>query len=121
MILTNSPVVNVVNLIYFASGLPKLDLVNIFGKIEEVLVDKASRNINIIPVVASWVFARILLSASNFHEINQDDHEAHKNARERESWNAGSQVQTTEIYISVVCTCEPAFHDSRSRAFLCAS
>jgi hypothetical protein len=36
--------------------------------------------------------------------INQDDHEAHKNARERESWNAGSQVQTTEIYISVVQT-----------------
>jgi hypothetical protein len=29
--------------------------------------------------------------------INQDDHEAHKNARERESWNAGSQVQTHKM------------------------
>jgi hypothetical protein len=29
--------------------------------------------------------------------INQDDHEAHKNARERESWNAGSRVQTHKM------------------------
>jgi hypothetical protein len=44
---------NVWNLIYFANILPKLHLVNIFGKFEEMLVDKASRNIDVIPVVAS--------------------------------------------------------------------
>jgi hypothetical protein len=45
----NLPGFNVLNFIYFASILPKLGLVNIFGKFEEVLVDKASRNINVIP------------------------------------------------------------------------
>ncbi|CAH1379957.1 unnamed protein product [Tenebrio molitor] len=59
MILTNFPVFNVLNLIYFTSILPKLVLVSIFGKCEEVLVDKACRNINVIPVVTSWIFTRI--------------------------------------------------------------